>query len=158
MKIFHVGTLHPDMEEFIMDAEVIDDLFENQDPKKVKKLEKELIKRFKRHEGNPAFKALGERLEEIRNRAEQGLLQSIDFVKELCKLAKETLIEEEKIKSELEKRSATEALTELFLELKTEKTPAVVERIVADIDEIVKIVRFPGWQSSLAGEREVKGL
>ena len=152
----HVGTLHPDMEEFIMDAEVIDDLFENQDPKKVKKLEKELIKRFKRHEGNPAFKALGERLEEIRNRAEQGLLQSIDFVKELCKLAKETLIEEEKIKSELEKRSATEALTELFLELKTEKTPAVVERIVADIDEIVKIVRFPGWQSSLAGEREVK--
>ncbi len=77
-------------------------------------------------------------------------------MKELCKLAKETLIEEEKIKSELEKRSATEALTELFLELKTEKTPAVVERIVADIDEIVKIVRFPGWQSSLAGEREVK--
>lgn len=47
-------------------------------------------------------------------------------------------------------------LTELFLELKTDKTPAVVERIVSDIDAIVNIVRFPGWQNSVAGEREVQ--
>lgn len=32
----------------------------------------------------------------------------------------------------------------------------IVERIVADIDEIVRLVRFPGWQSTSAGEREVK--
>ena len=32
----------------------------------------------------------------------------------------------------------------------------VVERIVNDIDEIVRIVRFPGWQQTIAGEREVK--
>jgi len=32
----------------------------------------------------------------------------------------------------------------------------MVERIVADIDEIVRLVRFPGWQHTLAGEREVK--
>lgn len=31
-----------------------------------------------------------------------------------------------------------------------------MERIVNDIDEIVKIVRFPGWQNTAAGEREVK--
>ena len=31
-----------------------------------------------------------------------------------------------------------------FLELKTDQTPAVVERIVADIDAIVRVVRFPG--------------
>jgi type I restriction enzyme R subunit len=31
-----------------------------------------------------------------------------------------------------------------------------VERIVADIDEIVRVVRFAGWQNSHAGEREVK--
>jgi type I restriction enzyme R subunit len=31
----------------------------------------------------------------------------------------------------------------------------MVERIVADIDEIVCLVRFPGWQSTKAGEREV---
>lgn len=35
------------------------------------------------------------------------------------------------------------ALTELFMELKTGRTPAVVERIVNDIDEIVKVISFP---------------
>ena len=32
----------------------------------------------------------------------------------------------------------------------------IVERVVADIDEIVRQVRFPGWQQTEAGEREVK--
>ena len=27
---------------------------------------------------------------------------------------------------------------------------------VPDIDEIVRLVRFPGWQDTLAGEREIK--
>jgi type I restriction enzyme, R subunit len=47
-------------------------------------------------------------------------------------------------------------LTELFLELKTDKTPAIVERIVNDIDEIVRLVRFDGWQNTIPGEREVQ--
>ena len=33
--------------------------------------------------------------------------------------------------------------------------PAVVERIVADIDANVCVVQFPGWQHSTSGEREV---
>jgi len=32
----------------------------------------------------------------------------------------------------------------------------VVEWIVADIDGIVRLVRFPGWQYTKAGEREVQ--
>lgn len=48
------------------------------------------------------------------------------------------------------------ALTELFQQVKNDATPVVVERIVADIDEIVRLVRFPGWQQTAAGEREVK--
>lgn len=47
-------------------------------------------------------------------------------------------------------------LLQLFLELKTDQTPAVVERIVNDIDAIVRVVRFPGWQHSNSGEREVQ--
>jgi hypothetical protein len=35
------------------------------------------------------------------------------------------------------------ALTELLAELKNVTTPMVVERIVTDIDEIVRLVRFP---------------
>ena len=32
----------------------------------------------------------------------------------------------------------------------------MVERVVDDIDEIVRLVRFDGWQNTHAGEREVK--
>ena len=41
-------------------------------------------------------------------------------------------------------------------EVKTAETPIMVERVVADIDEIVRLVRFPGWQGTQVGEREVK--
>ena len=48
------------------------------------------------------------------------------------------------------------ALTELFEEARNEDTPIIVERVVDDIDEIVRFVRFDGWQNTHAGEREVK--
>ncbi len=48
------------------------------------------------------------------------------------------------------------ALTDLFKEIRNADTPVVVERIVGDIDAIVKVVRFPGWQQTIAGEREVQ--
>lgn len=35
-------------------------------------------------------------------------------------------------------------------------TPAVVERIVNDIDAIVRQVRFPRWQKTASGEREIQ--
>ena len=54
------------------------------------------------------------------------------------------------------KAKAKGALTELFVEVKSGKTPVVVERIVADVDEIVRLVRFPGWQDTKVGEREVQ--
>ena len=55
-----------------------------------------------------------------------------------------------------DRRTLKAALTELFNEVKTPETPIIVERVVADIDEIVRLVRFPGWQGTQAGEREVK--
>jgi len=54
------------------------------------------------------------------------------------------------------KTSSKAALTELFLELKADQTPAVVECIVVDIDAIVRVVRFPCWQDTIGGEREVQ--
>ena len=151
----HVGDVHQ-LEEFVLDADVIEEIFNNPDPKNAKKLEKILIKRFKKHAGNPKFKKLSERLEELRDKAERGLITSIEFVKELCKLAKETVQAEKELEDLIQEKTPQAALTELFLELKTDQTPAVVERIVADIDAIVRVVRFPGWQQSNQGEREVQ--
>ena len=151
----HVGDIH-NLEEFVLDADVVEDIFNNPDPKAIKNLEKKLIERFKKHLENPKFKKLSDRLEELRDRAEKGLISSIEFVKELCKIAKETLQAEKEEEESQQGKSPKAALTELFLELKTEETPAVVERIVNDIDSIVRIVRFPGWQKTVSGEREVQ--
>lgn len=151
----HVGDVHH-LEEFVLDADVIEDIFNNPDPKNAKKLEKILVKRFKKHGDNPKFKKLSERLEELRDKAEKGLITSIEFVKELCKIAKETVQAEKELETEIQEKSPKAALTELFLELKNDETPAVVERIVNDIDAIVRVVNFPGWQNTTSGEREVQ--
>jgi type I restriction enzyme R subunit len=151
----HVGEVHT-LDEFVLDADVIENIFNNPDPKKIKQLEKDLIQRFKKHGGNAEFKKLSKRLEELRDKAEKGLITSIEFVKELCKIAKETVTAEKNLQQEIQEKSPKAALTELFLELKTDETPAVVERIVADIDAIVRIVNFPGWQDTTGGEREVQ--
>lgn len=92
----------------------------------------------------------------MRDKAEKGLISSIEFIKELCKLAKETILAEKELEQSMQDKTPKAALTELFLELKTDQTPAVVERIVTDIDAIVRIVRFPGWQQSVSGKREVQ--
>ena len=55
-----------------------------------------------------------------------------------------------------ERDKAKEALTELFTQAKSGNTHIIVERIVAEIDDIVKKVRFPDWQRTTQGERLVQ--
>jgi len=153
----HVLGISHDMEEMVLDAEVIDNLAIHKNPKEAEKVLRILLGRLNRPGGNPIFKRLSERLEALRDKAERGLINSIEFIKELCQIAKETLqAEKEAAVPKEERKSAKAALTELFLELKTDTTPAIVERIVNDIDEIVRVIRFDGWQNSTVGEREVK--
>ncbi len=151
----HVSGINQDMEELVLDADVIDDLMNKKNPKKADKVLKILVSRLNKHGNNLTFKQLSERLEAIRDKAEKGLINSIEFIKELCEIAKETLQAEKHTEIKQEKNVKT-ALTELFFEIKTDATPAIVERIVNDIDEIVRIVRFDGWQNSTVGEREIK--
>ncbi len=152
----HVSGINRDMEEMVLNAEVIDDLMNKKDPKQAEKVLLILISRLHKHGNKPIFIQLSERLEAIRDKAEKGLINSIEFIKELCQIAKETLQAEKQVETKEEQKSGKAALTELFLELKTDTTPAIVERIVSDIDEIVRVVRFDGWQHSTVGEREVK--
>jgi len=56
----------------------------------------------------------------------------------------------------LEPRAFCVGFTELFTEAKSKNTHIIVERIVADIDDIVKKVRFPDWQRTSQGERLVQ--
>ncbi len=151
-----VSGITTDMEEMILNAEVIDDLMNKKDPKQAQKLLKILVSRLAKHKGMLVFKELSERLEAVRDKAEKGLINSIEFIKDLCQIAKETLQAEKETETKEEQKNAKAVLTELFLEMKTDKTPVIVERIVNDIDEIVRIVRFDGWQDSTTGEKEVR--
>jgi len=153
----HLETVRDDLDTLVMDAEVLEGLLDAKDPdKKSKEIEIKLIARLRKHKDNPKFVALGERLEKLKERHEQGLLHSLDFLKELLTLAKEVVQAEKQVDPVDEQAKAKAALTELFAEVKNGKTPMVVERIVTDIDEIVRLVRFPGWQNTKAGEREVQ--
>jgi type I restriction enzyme R subunit len=149
----------PDVTEMLeLDADLIDEFFEhNKDAgKKTKELEINLIARIRKHDKNDRFVKLGERLEELREKHEQGLITSIEFLKHLLILAKEVAEAEREVVPGPEIDKGKAALTELFNGIKNDKTPIIVERIVADIDGIVKIVRFDGWQNTTAGRQEVK--
>ncbi len=153
----HLETVRDDLDTLVMDAEVLEGLLDAKDPdKKYKEIEIKLIARLRKHKGNPTFVALGERLEKLKERHEKGLLHSLDFLKELLTLAKEVVQAEKQVDPVDEQAQAKAALTELFAEVKNGAMPVVVERIVTDIDEIVRLVRFPGWQGTKAGEREVQ--
>jgi type I restriction enzyme, R subunit len=152
----HVSGINHEMEEVILNAEVIDDLMNNKDPRQAEKVLIILAGRLNKKNGNPAFKQLSERLEAVRDKAEKGLINSIEFIKELCQIARETLQTEKETESKQEIKTAKAALTELFLEIRTDQTPVIVERIVTDIDEIVRITRFDQWQNSSVGEKAVR--
>lgn len=152
----HVDTVRDDLDTLVLDADLLEAVLSNPDPKKAKEIEIKVARRLRKHLGNPKFKALSERLDALKDRFEAGLLNSIEFLKQLLQLAKELLQAEKETPSEEDEDRGKAALTELFNEVKTEQTPIIVERIVTDIDEIVRLVRFPGWQNTLAGEREVK--
>jgi type I restriction enzyme, R subunit len=152
-----IDTVRDDLETLVMDAEVLEGILDTKDPeKKSKEVEIKIIARLRKHKDNPAFVALGERLEKLRERHEKGLLHSIDFLKQLLELAREVVEAEHEVEPEDEQAKAKAALTELFTEVKGQDTPVIVERIVTDIDEIVRNVRFDGWQKTHKGERLVQ--
>ena len=153
-----VGETKEDEDILSLDADLIDDfLTDRQDAKKkAKKIEINLVAKILKHDNEPRFKKLGEKLEELREKHEQGLITSIEFLKLLLDLAKESVQAEQEVVPVQEVDKGVAALTELFNGVRNQSTPVIVERIVKDIDDIVKIVRFDGWQSTTAGKQEVK--
>jgi len=153
----HLESVRDDVETLVLDAQVLEEILGDADPeKRGKEVEIKLIARLRKHGGKPKFKALGERLETIKDRHEQGFLNSLQFLKEILELAKEVVEAENQTDPVDDRDQAKEALTELFQDAKTTATHIIVERIVNDIDEIVKKVRFPDWQHTTAGERLVQ--
>ena len=158
----NMSVIGVDEEEDIlaMDAKIIEKFISGEalPDKKRRKVEIDLAAIILEHRDDLRFVALGERMEKLREEHEAGLLTSIQFLKALLALAKDAA---QMIKQTTNTGSVDPtvkgkaALTELFQSVRNDNTPVIVERIVNDIDGIVKIVRFPGWQNTPTGRREV---
>ena len=88
----HVESVRDDVETLVMDAQVLEEILKDTEPgKKAREIEIKLIARLRKHLGNPKFTALGERLEKIKERHEQGFLTSLEFLKAILEIAKEVV-------------------------------------------------------------------
>jgi type I restriction enzyme R subunit len=153
----HVDAVRDDLETLVLDADLLEAVLGAPDPsRKAKEIEIKVSRWLRKRLRDPRFKELGERLEALRERHEQGLLTSAEFLKELLNLARDVVSAERAAPPIEREEQGKAALTQLFEEARNPETPIIVERVVNDIDEIVRVVRFDGWQSTHAGEREVK--
>ncbi|MGO5049050.1 hypothetical protein [Dysosmobacter sp. Sow4_B12] len=144
------------------DADLIEQLIKGAtgDPQKLsKKIQINLEAIIRGVIDDPTFVELGERLEKLKEEHEKGLMTSVIFLKKLLELARDTVAAVKKANAAQPEPTREEkgkaALTELFKEARNAKTPVIVERIVDEIDGIVRIVRFPGWQDTETGRREI---
>lgn len=152
-----VDAVRDDIDEIVLDAELLDAVLNSPDPdKKAKEIQIKISARLRKHMGDPRFKKLSERLEKLKEQHEAGQLTSIAFLKALLDLARVVVNAEKDTPQEEDEDRGLAALTALFEEVRNEETPIIVERVVADIDDIVRKVRFPEWQTTNAGEREVR--
>ena len=154
----HVEAIRDDLDTLVMDADFLEELLSGKNSQQAKVLEFKLVARLRQHKDNPVFIALGKRLEALKDRHERGLTTSIEFLKVLLEIAKDTVRAEKSVETTLIEREeqGMAALTEFFNETRTADTPIMVERVVHEIDAIVRVVRFPGWQQTIKGKREVK--
>ena len=143
-----------DQDTIVLDAQILEDLAAGKgDPDTAMK---EISVRIGRHGNEPAFKELGERLQKLKEKYEHGQQASLDFLRELLELARDTVAAEKAVSEIPREEKGKAALTELFESIKDDDTPVMVERIVTDIDDVVRAVRFDGWQDTAQGDREVQ--
>ena len=161
IKLIHdnigVAEIDDNLDKLILDSDLLEAVINSTDPNmKFKEIEIKVSSRLRKHSGDPRYKELAERLEELKKRHDLGLLVSSEFLKELLDLAADVVSVERSNEFDNIENTGKAALTELFESVKSEKTPIIVSRIVNDIDQIVKHVRFPGWQETHGGNREIK--
>src|SRR5690606_18113763 len=113
----HVDAVRDDLDTLVLDADLLEAVLGTPDPdKKAKEIEIKVARRLRKHLHDPRFKALGERLEELKQRHEQGLLVSIEFLKALLDLARDVVQAERTAVPIEEEERGKAALTELFEE------------------------------------------
>ena len=101
------------VETIKLDAETIEDLL-NGDPTKVdpKEIEKQITARIARHLNNPVFVELGSRLNKLLERYADAQQSSLEFLRSLLELARDTVAAEKAINEVPREEQGRAALTE----------------------------------------------
>ncbi|MGW1284639.1 type I restriction endonuclease subunit R [Streptomyces sp. NPDC001118] len=143
------------LETLVIDARMAEYLQSVPD-RGIRQLEPRLQDRLGRRRGEPRFDSLAKKLERLRQQYETGQLVSREYLYQLLDLAEQTARAEADEKQQDPREQGKYALTRLFESSRREGTPVAVMKLVEEIDSIVDAVRFPGWQHTAGGEREVK--
>ncbi len=153
----HVEVPRTDLDTIVLDAQVIEDLMTGKRRDVTpQELERQITARIAKHLNNPRFIELGKRLNALRERYAHGQQASLEFLKELFALARDTVQAEKEVAEVPREERGKAALTELFETLRNHDTPVIVEKVVNDVDEVVRAVRFDGWQDTHEGDRLVQ--
>lgn len=125
-------------------------------------IEARIRRRLESSGDHPVYVALSERLERLRSRQLTQAAASVEFLKELFEVAKHVAAAERaEDEGHLDEVSILPdpnvgALTQILREYAPPDTPLIIENIVADIDTIVRQVRYTGWNQTQAGDRTVR--
>ena len=127
-----------------------------------KKIEIDLIAKIRHNISNAKFKEIGKKLEELRDKLSQGLIDSISFLKDLIELARKAR-EAEKLdgqdvisEKEIKEAEGKAQLTKLFEKVNNKNIPQFVSKVVNDIDSIVKKIIIEDWHKSEQVKKEIK--
>lgn len=128
-------------------------------------LNKRMKKKLAGPNGNhPVYKSLAERLEKLRKATLAAADQSIEWLREAFQLATDLTVAE-KAEDEAGEEGLNLlpdpnvfALTQIFREFAPDDAPAMIERVVSEIDEIVREVTMDntGWAATQKGDRLVR--
>lgn len=111
---------------------------------------------------HPVYRSLSDRLEQLRQRQLTAAQASIDWLRSAFELARDVTEAERAEDSggaeglSLLPDPRIGALTTIFREAAPHQAPHVLERVVLDVDDIVRQTRFDGWAQSSAGDRAIR--
>ncbi len=124
-------------------------------------LEKRLQRKLVGPDVHPVWRALSERLEELRKAHVAGATESVEFLKRLLDVAREVVgAERAEADGRLDEFEVLDqdkgALTQILEEYAPPGVPVIVSSVVEEIDAIARPIRGTGWQESQPGDREVR--
>jgi type I restriction enzyme R subunit len=124
-------------------------------------VEKRLRRKLAGPAVHPVWRALSERLEELRLAHVTGAKDSVAFLKRLLDLARQ-LVEAERAEADgrLDQFQVLDpdkgALTQILEEYAPPGVPVIVAKVVEESDALVRPIRGTRWQESQPGDREVR--